>query len=630
MAFDLEKFEASCYQRDREGGTRLLIELLQALDANYGTPGPDFKAKPLQGLGDESVQRHLWTRAAAAASCLLSDPELWIAKDWQLRVLTLHRWLSALFSATPFRNADHILRSFNINKENSGADGLVIKNEDMLKFALLYSSESEVTVDLDGLWSVDPVLTASMCLVLLSPRFLGSRAAHGKREVILGWLTSRLAQIEDIEQLPVGVLHDAYMHCSYADRPDKHSIKIPINALIRRKLDKEGVHGLSKSAPSSIPSSPSSKPCLVVVLEWFSKSHSIYRTHSLTMQHAKENFNVVALGYEHCTDEVTRAVFDEFIPISKDVSLIDQLRHIQKVCQERNAQVCYMPSVGMFPLTMWLANLRVAPLQMMALGHPATTHSDAIDHVVVEMDYVGDPGCFSEKLLMLPSDGMPYRPSAAAEGIQILKLPEEKPQVVKIAVCSTTMKLNPGFLSACARIARQSSVKVHFQFLIGQNQGLVSPLLQSVVKEYLGDQVTVFPHQDYVAYMDVIAGCDMYINPFPFGNTNGIIDTTTAGLVGICKTGPEVHEHIDEGLFRRIGLPQWLITKTVDEYVDAAVRLAQNHEERLALRLKHTGTDKVQVLFQGRPEILGQKMYSLVAKRIKPTVHQAPLAEAMR
>ena len=53
----------------------------------------------------------------------------------------------------------------------------------------------------------------------------------------------------------------------------------------------------------------------------------------------------------------------------------------------------------------------------------------------------------------------------------------------------------------------------------------------------------------------------MMVNPFPFGNTNGIIDMVTLGLVGICKTGAEVHEHIDEGLFKRLGLPEWLIVK---------------------------------------------------------------------
>jgi predicted O-linked N-acetylglucosamine transferase (SPINDLY family) len=106
----------------------------------------------------------------------------------------------------------------------------------------------------------------------------------------------------------------------------------------------------------------------------------------------------------------------------------------------------------------------------------------------------------------------------------------------------------------------------------------------------------------------------MFINPFPFGNTNGIIDTVSAGLVGVCKTGPEVHEHIDEGLFSRLGLPKWLVAKTVDEFVTAAIRLATNHDERVFLRKVHAGVGKVDLLFKGRPQFMGEMILKLLKK----------------
>ena len=111
----------------------------------------------------------------------------------------------------------------------------------------------------------------------------------------------------------------------------------------------------------------------------------------------------------------------------------------------------------------------------------------------------------------------------------------------------------------------------------------------------------------------------MFINPFPFGNTNGIIDTVSAGLVGVCLTGPEVHEHIDQGLFERLGLPQWMVAKTVDEYVLAACRLAENHEERVRLCKEHSGLDKVEVLFEGRPEVMGE-LFREKLSELKATV----------
>jgi hypothetical protein len=83
------------------------------------------------------------------------------------------------------------------------------------------------------------------------------------------------------------------------------------------------------------------------------------------------------------------------------------------------------------------------------------------------------------------------------------------------------------------------------------------------------------------------------------------------GLPGICKTGPEVFEHIDEGLFRRLQMPDWTITATIEAYIEAAVRMADNFEERAALyrRLELPGC--LDSLFQGRPECLGESLHRM-------------------
>lgn len=255
--------------------------------------------------------------------------------------------------------------------------------------------------------------------------------------------------------------------------------------------------------------------------------------------------------------------------------------------------------------TIFASNTRVAPIQVIALGHPATTYSDFIEYVIVEDDYVGSEDCFSEKLLRLPKDALPYVPSALAPE-KVDYILREQPDRVNIGIASTTMKLNPYFLAACRRIREQAKVDVHFHFALGQSIGITHPYVERFIRTYLGDAATVYPHSPYLRYLDVLRRCDMLINPFPFGNTNGIIDMVTLGLVGICKTGPEVHEHIDEGLFKRLGLPDWLIADTADEYVARAIRLAENHEERLALRRDIIANNKLSTLFSGNPQPMGE------------------------
>ncbi len=110
--------------------------------------------------------------------------------------------------------------------------------------------------------------------------------------------------------------------------------------------------------------------------------------------------------------------------------------------------------------------------------------------------------------------------------------------------------------------------------------------------------------------MQYLNDIDMFLGPFPFGNTNSIV--VTVGLPGVCKTGREVFERIDSAMFMRAYLPGWLVADTVEEYVEAAVRLANNHEERESLRRYMLEKNVVQRFFEGRPEVFGEMVLDLV------------------
>lgn len=614
--FQLEDFEHAAYSRKHEDAARMLVNLLAILDNSYGVPGQQFQAQPLDGIAPEQREAHIGIRLASAISCLFSDKDFHFAPQSLTSLFTLQRWFATIFGSTPFLNTDHVVRALNLAGKGN-LNHLEVTPQDLPKFCLLYLPESEIVLEIDALWDANKYLAASMGMALLSPRFLGSPQAHDKREVLLPWLTQKLPEIESLEALPFGIMHDVYMHCSYADRPDKHAIKGSINVLIERWLDQHQL--LPLDTPVLIPragakdSSKDTKPTMLVVMEWFNAGHSIYRTHSRTLEAAREQFHVVGMGLANATDAVGHAVFDEWIEI-KPASLQEQIAQIRGAAQNRQAQVFYMPSVGMFPLTMMLTNIRLAPVMAMALGHPATTHSKHMDYVVVEEDYVGDPGCFSEELLILPNDGMPYRPSGLASQTPEPPIIRENPEVVDIVVAASAMKINPGFLNACKEIAQRSKVPVKFHFAVAFAQGMVYEQVKRVVSNVLGDYAVVYSHRGYQEYMQIVRKCDMFINPFPFGNTNGIIDTVTAGLVGVCKTGMEVNEHIDQGLFERFGLPNWLVTTDNESYIKAAIKLVENHALRNELRRKHTGPDKVERIFQGRPEIMGQMLMERLKK----------------
>lgn len=597
------RFEQEVAAKSYESACIELLDILSKIDSNFGGVEGIEIDYPSQ-LNDELVQdkiKHLCTRVAVAMSELFSDPKLDISEGGAQRFFTLQRWINMIFASSPFVNADHVLQAYNRNPDKTNLSDFHLDNtkSSLIKFCILYLPESNINVNLDALWNLDPELCASLCFALQSPRFIGTEQSFSKRGTLLQWFPEKLATIENLNNIPSAISHDVYMHCSYDIAENKHWVKKALNQVIRRHLLQGGWvdRDVTKLGERD------GKPVMVVLLEHFHSSHSIYRTHSTSMIAARERFHLIGVGND-AVDEAGQAVFDEFHLLKGD-NIFGKLNELKEICEKNGAAVLYMPSIGMDLTTIFASNTRLAPVQVIALGHPATTHSDFIEYVIVEDDYVGSEKCFSEQLLRLPKDALPYVPSALAPQHVEYRL-RENPEVVNIGIASTTMKLNPYFLAALKAIRDRANVKVHFHFALGQSSGVTHPYVERFIKSYLGNDATAHPHAPYDQYLRILHNCDMMVNPFPFGNTNGIIDMVTLGLVGVCKTSAEVHEHIDEGLFKRLGLPEWLIANTVDEYVERTIRLAENHQERLELRRHIIENNGLQTLFTGDPSPMGK------------------------
>lgn len=607
------RLEQAVFNKDYENACNELLNILNELDKHFGMCGTiecDYPQQLNFSGTEQSV--HFCQRVANAVTSLFhASNDFGISKAGFGRFMTFHRWLSLIFASSTFVNADHIIRTYHMGAPEEAMTNLQIPNNENSwhKFCILYTMESNIPLTLDILWEFDKHICASLCFALQSPRFIATPSAFAKRHAILQWFPAKLAEFENLDGLPSAIAHDVYMHCSYDINTDKHRVKESLNQVIRRHMLTLGQSDRDVSKVGKV----NGKPVMMVLLEHFHSAHSIYRTHSTSMTSAREHFYLVGMGGS-AVDEAGRQVFDEFVELEQS-SIMDKIVAIKELADKFEPSVLYMPSIGMDLTPIFLSNLRFAPIQSIALGHPATTHSPFVDYVVVEDDYVGSEDCFSEELIRLPKDALPYVPSALAPNAVEYRM-RENPEVVQIGVAATTMKLNPYFLKACQAIRDTAKVRVHFNFALGQSQGITHPYVTRFIKSYLGDSATVYPHKPYHEYLQVLHQCDMMVNPFPFGNTNGIIDMVTLGLVGVCKTGAEVHEHIDEGLFGRLGLPKdKLVAETADEYVAKAVALAENHAERLALRRHVIENNGLQTLFTGNPKHMGEAFLAKVTQK---------------
>ena len=599
----IAELERLLAHRDFGKALDAFTSLLRMMDRTDGQIRPHAKIDHLSLTFPQEIQDEAATRIAAAIAELFSAAEFQLSEIQFRNMLRLHRWIATIFAASGFGNADFVLRRLGFIPTAKAIQSCTIF--DLFKFCLLYSHECTIPLDFRLLFARSPLLACGLGMTLLATRLAATPSAHGKREVLLKWMPVALDRLDSLDGLPTWILGDVWMHASYADDRNKHDIKRSLNKLMRKHMATLGFR--------DPPLSPSEEPrkTIFVFLEWFNKWHPIMRTHSISMRALKRRYRLVGFGPEGAVDDAGKAMFEEYHQFgSFELSLNFLSRVIELSVKQRPAAV-YYPSVGMSLHSVFLVNLRLAPKQLIALGHPATTHSDKIDYVLVEEDYLGDTSLFSEKVVALPKNALPYLAPVLPNFEPMRRRPGEP---VRVAVPCTIMKLNPRFLAACKAAQDRSPVNVEFHFMLGGSTGFQHAYARKAIQAQAPGAV-VHHLAPYPEYMRRISGCDLFANPFPFGNTNGVVDTVFLGLPGVCLTGDEVHSHIDEGLFRRLNLPEFCIAKTVEEYVEALVRLVSDGELRrgLASELKANRPDRV--LYTGAPEKFADIFAQLVEAR---------------
>ncbi|QXA58876.1 cobalt ABC transporter permease [Providencia rettgeri] len=607
--FCLERFEWQVHANESELACHELIFLLEQLDAHYAQWGPNVQAFTPK-MPPETLNRHICTRIAGAITTLFSRPGFTVSDHGFSSLMNLHRWLAIIFSVSSYCNGDHIIR--NINAQKGGViNPLVLNLENLKVFCLSYYPDSQITLQPDQLWQLNKQIVARLFFALISPRAQPTIASHKKREQLLAWLPERLSSLSFF---PESLVNDVYMNCSYADLQEKHQIKYGLNQLIRNTLLVQGYHDIPTEyygTSHHIKRKTKTKPVILVILEWFNCQHSVYRTHSQALTALKTDFTVHAMGLDTAVDDLGRRVFDFFYPLKTEKAL----KQAYELAHKLKPDIVFYVGIGMFPYTILLSNLRLAPLQLAGLGHGASTFCDQIDGFVVEEDFIGNERCFSEKVIPMARDAMPFvsrtdidlnasrRPSFYLRQ----KSPQGKSLPIRIAVCASIMKINPRFIHTLKEIKQRSSELVLFCFYTGSVKGLEFDYLRDAIQAELPDS-EVNANMNGQSYIIAIAECDLFVSPFPYGNMNSLVDTISLGLPGVCMTGVEPHSHIDGALMRRVGLPDELIASNEDEYICACLRLIEDHDWRESLQNSLLNDGVVHSLFCGEPNKFTKKI----------------------
>jgi hypothetical protein len=271
-----------------------------------------------------------------------------------------------------------------------------------------------------------------------------------------------------------------------------------------------------------------------------------------------------------------------------------------------------------------LANLRLAPIQMTALGHSASTFCDTIDYYLTEEGYVGDPSLFGERVVLLPDASLRFEASPHYRALP----PQlrERPSPLRVALPSNLLKLNPRFIAILRRIAREAGRPVQFHIFPNVGGLELAATRRALATSLPG--AAVYPVLGYADYLARLNQCDINLSPFPFGGLHSVIDSLRQGLPVVALEGQEPHARTESMLLRRLGMPAWLIAQDEEAYVAAALRVIRDDALRLDLSRQALALDIDRVMFGDATTPLGTDVAEAVWWIYRH--HEAAMASARK
>jgi hypothetical protein len=592
----LEEFERAVYRREYEKASQLLLATLRR--TRIGGEFTGYAQHP-------DLRRVLFTRFCAAVISLLADPGFNMSQQGFETLAGEHAILDVCFRHSAFGSSDHLMAQVTEQKPAEQGSEIRIESGSMLlKFLLTYSMRSSFSMHFEETFKRSPAATFGLWAGMLSALLTVNPQAQARREELLG-LHTIFAQAP----LPVHALQtlsDAYMYTSYALRRDKHDAKETIHKAIERFLRDSGLP-LPRPADLAMRSmqhrEQRAKPVILIPTEWFTSLHAMYRCYAPIIRDLREHFRLVGISRASDIDEAGKAEFDEWHEVSgENLQFADLLQTIERIAPD----IVYYPSLGMAMWWVVLASIRVAPIQVMTLGHPASSRSPHMDYVICEEGSIGDPALFSERIVTMPKSSARFimRPDAAMPQRREL---ENSPAVVHVAVPSMLCKLNARFMESVQRIsarAAEAGQQVVFHFFLNQI-GVTLHQAAREVREWIPTAL-IYERVHYNVYMEHLARCHLHLCTFPFGGTNSNIDSMLLGLPILTLEGDEPHERFDAVMARHAGLGERFVARSVDEYVDRAVDLITDHAQREAARDQLLATDLQGLFFnEPAPEVRG-------------------------
>jgi len=484
---------------------------------------------------------------------LLTKQDLEIPREKMVPLLNLHPVITNLVAVSSFRTTDAQLDIVGRQQQN------------LLRLLLLYSARNKTWIHPRLFFDVNPFLASLW--YMLYPLSTGPGVLPETYENVQRYLEA----IDDrFQVIDPRITHLYFLSTNINPALDR-KVKEQIHADLRRRIGQ--VEMCNHPAPDHV---------AIVTGKWWPGS-AVYKS-SYPMVRTLEGhyrLTLVHLGDGH--PMLDTSLFSEVIHVRFEGDRFDLSRLVGN-----SFQLAYYPDVGMLPESIWLADLRIAPIQVMGYGHPASTFGSQIDYIIGGLDselLEEAEQNYSERLVAIPGIGAhpvypDYRRNCTTDGDSDSHTREQ----VLINCSWGASKINYPMLKNLLAIRRRARRKIRFQFFPNwsvERFNLLLPLCRDL-QEIFGHDVSVVSNAEYPLYMQRMEQAQFSLDSYPFGGYNTIVDSLYLGKPVVTYEGRQFYNRAASALLRKVGLEE-LVARSDEEYIEKAVRLADDERYRQQL-----------------------------------------------
>ena len=295
-----------------------------------------------------------------------------------------------------------------------------------------------------------------------------------------------------------------------------------------------------------------------------------------------EIFTILSAGIPDARTEAFARASDKFISAN---GTADEIARSVKALE---LDILVFLDVAMTPWGNLLANLRLAPVQCAAWGHPVTTGSAFIDSFLscADMEPPNAGAHYREQLVLLPGLGTRYRPPPPVESAtrERFGFPANR----HLYLCPQALfKIHPDadalFLELLSR--DEDAVLLFFAATTeGQRQAFVRRLERGMKTRGLPprQQIKLLPLLSHREFRRVMSVADVMIDTPHWSGGGTSLSALASGLPIVTLEGRFMRGRQSAAMLRSVGLEE-LIARDAEEYVQLALRVARDSDYRRTL-----------------------------------------------